>query len=42
MTASFEIADRLASRILTLPIGPHMGLDQAEWVADRVAAATKA
>jgi len=42
MTASFEIADRLASRILSLPIGPHMGLDQAEWVADRVAAATKA
>jgi len=37
---SLPIADRLASRILSLPMGPHLTLEQSEWVADRVLAAT--
>ena len=34
------VAERLASRILSLPIGPHLTIEQAERVADRVAAAS--
>lgn len=37
---TLPIADRLASRILSLPMGPHLMLEQTEWVADRVLAAT--
>lgn len=37
---TLPIAERLASRILSLPIGSHLSSEQAEWVADRVSAAT--
>ena len=39
---SLQIADRLASRVLSLPMGPHLTREQVEWVADRAAAATSA
>lgn len=32
----FPIAERLAEQVLSLPIGPHMALEQAEQVADAV------
>ena len=37
---SLPIAERLAKRVLSLPIGPHLGLDRAERVADAVRAAS--
>jgi dTDP-4-amino-4,6-dideoxygalactose transaminase len=33
---SFPIAERLAQRVLSLPIGPHLSVDQAERVAQIV------
>ena len=36
---SLPIAERLASRVLSLPIGPHLAMDDAEQVADAVRAA---
>jgi dTDP-4-amino-4,6-dideoxygalactose transaminase len=33
---SFPIAERLAARVLSLPIGPHLSHEQAERVADAV------
>ena len=37
--ASLPIAERLARRVLSLPIGPHLSMAQAERVADAVRAA---
>ena len=34
--ASLPIAESLARRVLSLPIGPHLSMDQAEQVADTV------
>ena len=36
---SFPIAERLADRVLSLPMGPHLSSEQAERVARIVAAA---
>ena len=36
---SLPIAERLAKRVLSLPIGPHLGMEQAERVAEAVRAA---
>ena len=36
---SLPIAERLAKTVLSLPIGPHLGMDNAERVADAVRAA---
>ena len=36
---SLPIAERLAKRVLSLPIGPHLGMDGAERVAEAVRAA---
>ena len=36
---SLPIAERLARRVLSLPIGPHLGIDRAEQVAEAVRAA---
>lgn len=36
---SLPIAEALANRVLSLPIGPHLGMDHAERVADAVRAA---
>ena len=33
---SLPIAEALAKRVLSLPIGPHLGMDQAEQVAEAV------
>jgi dTDP-4-amino-4,6-dideoxygalactose transaminase len=37
----FPIAERLADRVLSLPIGPHLSLLHAAEVSDELAAATK-
>ena len=36
---SLPIAERLARRVLSLPIGPHLTIEQAEQVAEAVRAA---
>ena len=33
---SLPIAERLAKRVLSLPLGPHLGIDGAERVAEAV------
>ena len=39
---SLPIAEALATRVLSLPIGPHLGMDQAERVAEAVRRACRA
>ncbi len=39
---SLPIAETLATEVLSLPIGPHLGMEQARQVADAVRAALKA
>jgi dTDP-4-amino-4,6-dideoxygalactose transaminase len=38
---TYGVAERLASRVLSLPMGPHVSAEQSAWVVDRLRAALR-